>query len=114
MSETKIRTKRRKHHRAMRRVARRRRRRIRRRRARPREADATQLILLQLLQQMRRTGLYAKPPVDPYGRGGSVRPLRSSHRVALDEYRQASANPALPVPGPPAEAGPGEPGDRWD
>ena len=113
MSETKIRTKRRKHHRAMRRVARRRRRRIRRRRARPREADATQ-ILLQLLQQMRRTGLYAKPPVDPYGRGGSVRPLRSSHRVALDEYRQASANPALPVPGPPAEAGPGEPGDRWD
>ena len=94
-----IRKKRRKHHKSKHRVHRRERRRARRRaRAkRPRAEDVTQVLLLQLLQQMQGHIAYAKPPVDPYARGGRVPPLPHAAHVAVQEYGAAAARPP---PGP--------------
>ena len=102
MSE--IRKKRRKHHKSKRRALRRERRRARRRaRAkRPRSEDVTQLLLLQLLQQMQGRP-YAKPPVDPYARAGKVTPLAHAHHVSMLEQQRAFAQPP---PGPPPEVQP--------
>ena len=77
-------------------------RRKRRRTRRNRDLD-TDLLLLQLVRQLQGQTIYARPPVDPYTRGGNVPPLRSSHRVALDEYRQATVPRPVMPPGPPPE-----------
>jgi len=52
-------------------------------------------MLLQLLHQMRQT--HAKPPVDPYARGGNVAPLPHAAHVATQEYLRAGARPVVPA-----------------
>ena len=96
-----IRRKRRKHHKSKRRAHRRARRRKRRRarREHPQTEDVTQLMLLQLLQQM--YGRHAKPPVDPYARGGKVAPLPHAAHVSAREYNRAAAAPVIPAEAPP-------------
>ena len=95
-----IRRKRRKHHKSKRRAHRRARRRKRRRarREHPQTEDVTQLMLLQLLQQM--YGRHAKPPVDPYARGGKVAPLPHAAHVSAREYNRAAAAPGPAAPDP--------------
>ena len=100
-----IRQKRRKHHKSKRRQLRRTRRRARRRvrASRGTAPDVTQLLLLQLLQQMIGRP-YAKPPVDPYARGGKVAPLPHAAHVSAREAQRAFAAAPVVVPAAPRGA----------
>jgi len=59
-------------------------------------------MLLQLLQQM--YGRHAKPPVDPYARGGKVAPLPHAAHVSAREAQRAFAAAPVVVPAAPRGA----------
>ena len=72
---------------------RRRKRRARRRRRRgrgKRKMSETDLILLNILNQLTSTGGHARPPRDPYARGSTVAPMKTAQKLSHEEYKRLS------------------------
>ena len=69
---------------------RRKRRARRRRRHRKRKMSETDLILLNILNQLTSTGGHVRPPRDPYARGSTVAPMKTAQKLSHEEYQRRS------------------------